>query len=187
MIWLLACVAGPTYPAGLVGDRDTDPGPDGDSAAADTSVGDSAADGDTAADTAADTAVDTAADTAADTGEIQGDPCAPILPETTQVVQGDATLAEDGVVALVCRAATLSAAGHDGRFFVEDRGDLVLSGSGGRVWAIGSARVSVYGGSTEVYVEEGVDVFVDPYLDAGDVVVTTCSTLAFVGGPASGC
>lgn len=175
MLWLLACASGTNYPAGLVGDRHD---PRDDSAAVDTSDDTSPA-GDSALDSGADTAVDTGSDT----GEIQGDLCAPVLPDTTQVVRGDVTLEGDGLVAWVCRGDTLSVAGDDGRYFVDDRAALVISGTGGRAWVLGTARVSVYGNVNELFVEEGADV----HVEAEGVAVTTCTTLTFVGGPADGC
>jgi hypothetical protein len=154
MIWLLACA----YPSYAPRPADTDSGVPAD------------------ADTDADADADSDADTADDT-------CTPTLSDVVDVVLRDATTAEDGVQAWVCRNATYSVTGADARVYGDPRADLVLSGSGARGWATASTRLFVYGDGAEVWVEEGTDL----HVEAEDVVVHTCPAVSFLGGPADGC
>jgi hypothetical protein len=149
------------------GDSGTDSGDTGDSGTDSGDTGDSGADsGDTG-----------------DTGT--GDPCAPAIPSTAIVVREDTTLTEDDIDVWICRGVTASVTGTGGRYYVDDRGSLVVSGGEGVVWAGPRADIAMLAGPNELYVDPAADYRVD----ADDVTVVKCPAVTFdtTNAPADGC
>ncbi|MFZ5475751.1 MAG: hypothetical protein ACOZNI_03155 [Myxococcota bacterium] len=109
--------------------------------------------------------------------------CSPTLPSDATVVRGESSMTEDDVRVWVCRGGILSTSGDRGAWYVDERGEALLSGTEGRAWVRASGILTVYAGPNEIWVEDGATV----HVEADGVTVTTCATLPFAGGPADGC
>jgi hypothetical protein len=109
--------------------------------------------------------------------------CEAVIPPEAVVIDRDRDDTTDDLLAWICRGATVSASGTRGAWFVDEGGELVVTGPEGRAWVHASASIAVFAGPTEVWAEEGADVRVE----AEEVVVNWCPSLPFSGGPEAGC
>ena len=89
------------------------------------------------------------------------------------------------MVAWVCDHVTLSVSGAGGRYFVETRGQLVLTGTGGTAWAPTGSRLSLIGDANDVFAESGASIRDD---GSGNTVIDcTAVTYDLSAAPADGC
>jgi len=102
--------------------------------------------------------------------------CPVTIPKDVVVVDHDAYMKEDGVVAFVCKNTVLSLIGSNATVFVGAHGQLWNNSSGNTIYAQTGADLAFYDSDNDVYVEGGVDVEDDSKDGALPLVICTSVT-----------
>lgn len=175
---VLACRPPVVPPPPDTGHRDT--GPDTDTDA--DSDADTDTDTDADADADADADSDTDSDADADTGWVEPG-CATEIPADATVIRSTATVSDDGARVLVCPTGRAVATGTGGTWWLESGAHLDVAGFDTRIWARGTASVTITGSAIVITSEPDVTVEVD-----GALTWMTCEALRFTfADGSSGC
>jgi hypothetical protein len=160
----------------------TPKGDDSDTVVTDADT-DADSDTDTDTDTDRDTDTDTTVDTDTDTDVLPE--CTYAIPANAHVITDDTSVTDAGYIAWVCRNKTMSYGGTGGVFFVDQRGELVLSQGGNTVYGVVGAQIHNFGDGNVIIVGDSTDV-VD---ESEGTTVSECLGLAFdlSNAPDPGC
>jgi hypothetical protein len=89
-----------------------------------------------------------------DAGTPPEQPCQVALPDDVWIVSDDTGSTQDGIVAFVCRNDMMSYSGNGGVFFLDDRGELVVSGDRNIIFAPANARIHNFGEGNRIVLEK---------------------------------
>jgi hypothetical protein len=102
--------------------------------------------------------------------------CPVTIPKDVVVVDQDAYVKEDGIVAFVCKNKVLSLIGSNATVFVGGNGQFWNNSSGNTIYAKSGADLAFYDSDNEVYVEDGVHVEDDSKDQSLPLVICTSVT-----------
>ena len=145
------------------------------------------ADADTDTDTDADTDADADSDADSD-ADTDTDPCAVAIPAGVEVIDRDASSADDGLSAWVCKNKTLSFSGDSGTIYLAERGDVITIGSGTTIYAPDNTEVYIFGGAHTIYATPDAEI-TDSSDGTATITTVKCEAISYdkTTAPTDGC